>query len=276
MNFTLPVSNGLLRPEHVKRMGDAVWLELLLEDMVTGGEGDDGIVWKGQPVCDRELAARLGVSEKTIARYRIALLPCYITAKRKSCGYAYTVLRSKKWMAIRQSRSDKSVLSDQTKVSDHEGGDRTQPAKRSDTTGRSNKETKSGHRREPSQPDKQRQADPRFQPIIDFYYQDTRRVGIEPGCDPSDFGCLKSWLKRNPERTIESVLTSLHNAIASTDHYPLRTGFRLREFLEHESKYQRGPLLKAGPKPVQPIAPAPRNELTPSGSRKVEAYGVVS
>jgi hypothetical protein len=143
-NFTLPVSNGLLRPEHVKRMAAAVWLELLLEDMVSSGQGDDGIVLKGQPVCDRELAARLGVSERTIARYRGTLVGHYIIAERKSTGYVYRVLKSKKWALIRQSRSDKLVQSDQTNLSSQAASDRTQTVKRSDTNGRSNKETKPG------------------------------------------------------------------------------------------------------------------------------------
>jgi hypothetical protein len=117
-NITIPVSNGLLSPEHVKRMGCAVWLELLLEDMVTGGRGDDGIVQGGRPVLDHDLETRLGVSRKTIARYRSTLSNGYIIAARQSYGYSYRVLKSTKWVAIRQSKSDKSVKSNQTKVPD--------------------------------------------------------------------------------------------------------------------------------------------------------------
>ncbi len=139
MNYTLPVSNGLLKPEHVARMGDAVWLELLLEDLVTTGEGEDGIVLGGRPVPDGELAGRLGVSAKTISRYRTTLSGNYIQAIRRSVGYAYRVRRSKKWLAIQQSRLDKSVRSavgDRTKVSNRNArvighnrqSDRTQSA----------------------------------------------------------------------------------------------------------------------------------------------------
>jgi hypothetical protein len=94
-------------------------------------------------------------------------------------------------------------------------------------------------------------SDSRFQPTINAYYDCQKKAGIEPSCDESDFGGLRAWLKRNPNRAVESIAGSLRNASASTDHYPLRPGFRLREFLAHESKYQAGPLLKGGPKAVQ-------------------------
>jgi hypothetical protein len=122
-------------------------------------------------------------------------------------------------------------------------------------------------------PDTYRQADGRSQAIVNAYYQRTREMGIEPNCDESDFGRLKSWLKKNPHRSLDGILASLHHAFASTDPYPLKPGFRLREFLEHEAKYQRGPLLRATPKPAQTIS-LPKNELTPNGERKLAAYGV--
>ena len=277
-NFTLPVSNGLLRPEHVKRMAEAVWLELLLEDMVTTGQGDDGIVLGGRPTLDRDLAARLGVSEKTIARYRERLLNGYIVAVRESYGYSYRVLKSKKWAVIRHSRSDKPVQSDRTNVSDHPPSDRTQTACGSDTSVRCNKETKSGHVKKTLRPDKTRQVDPRFQSLVDAYFKGTRGSGIEPSCDSSDFGRLRSWLKANPGRTIESILGSLRNAMASTQQYPLSPGFRLREFLQHESKYQLGPRLKPAPRTAEPVRSAPaatKNKLSERGAQRLKEYGLV-
>lgn len=119
--------------------------------------------------------------------------------------------------------------------------------------------------------------DSRFQPLVKAYFDGMKTIGIEPTKDHSDFGALGAWLKKNPGRELESILASLRHAFASTDQYPLRPGFRLREFLEHEAKYQRGPLLKTAPKLVmQSVGPAPRNELTPSGASKLAAYGVVS
>jgi hypothetical protein len=121
--------------------------------------------------------------------------------------------------------------------------------------------------------------DPRFQLVVDFYYQEARRIGLEPTTDDSDFGALKAWLRKNPKRPLENIEASLRNAFNSTDHYPLRRGFRLCEFFKHEMKYQLGPLLKAGPRPVQPVPPRAtrefKNELSPTGSRVLEGYGVV-
>lgn len=136
VNYEIPVSNGLLTPEHVKRMGDAIWLELLLEDMVNDGEGDDGIVAGGNAVLDHDLATRLGKSEKTIARYRRALQGAYILARRASQGHTYRVLKSKKWAVIQRARLDKSVRSPRPLTGQ-------KCPIRSDTTGGSYKETTS-------------------------------------------------------------------------------------------------------------------------------------
>lgn len=119
---------------------------------------------------------------------------------------------------------------------------------------------------------KAHKADERFQPVVDVYYQEQRATGVEPGCDDSDFGALRAWLKRNRARAVESIAVSLRNAITSTDHFPLRPGFRLREFLEHESKYQLGPLLRIAPKIVPKPAALPKNELSPNGAAKIKAY----
>ena len=119
-------------------------------------------------------------------------------------------------------------------------------------------------------------ADSKFQPIVEAYFEGMKKTGIEPTRDKSDFGALKTWLKANPNRPLDGILASLRHAFESTDPHPLRPGFRLREFLQHEAKYQRGPLLKAGPKPVQAFRPptAPSNELSADGERQLEAYGV--
>jgi hypothetical protein len=120
--------------------------------------------------------------------------------------------------------------------------------------------------------------DGRFQNIVKAYFDGMKKIGIEPTKDRSDFGALGAWLKNNPNRELESVLASLRHAFVSTDQYPLRPGFRLREFLEHEAKFQRGPLLKSTPKLVLQtnLGPAPKNELTSAGAAKLAAYGVVS
>ena len=130
--------------------------------------------------------------------------------------------------------------------------------------------------REEKQHPKKRDADPRFKPIVDSFFEGTRKLGIEPGCNSSDFGQLSSWLDANPSRPLENILTSLGNAFASSDPHPLRPGFRLREFLSHESKYQRGPLLKAALRSIAPPRPMPiPSQPTEDGKRRVAEYGIV-
>src|SRR5712692_4918497 len=96
-------------------------------------------------------------------------------------------------------------------------------------------------------PAKKQQADPRFQPIVDAYFKDSRERGIEPEFDASDGQQLKAWLKRHLSVELEKILATLENAFLSTDPFPLRLGFRLREFLAHQTKYQLGPLNKPVP-----------------------------
>ena len=69
-NHIVPFSNGALRAPHVDRIGPAFPLFLKLEDMVTAGDGTDGLVWGGRPVTDQSLANELGKHRKTIAAWR--------------------------------------------------------------------------------------------------------------------------------------------------------------------------------------------------------------
>jgi hypothetical protein len=118
--------------------------------------------------------------------------------------------------------------------------------------------------------------DSRFQPTIDAYFEGMKKAGIQSSCDKSDYGSLNSWLKANPRRPVETILASLRHAFDSTDPHPLRPGFRLREFLQHEAKYQLGPLLKVGPKPGQALRPAApaENRLSAHGEHELAKYGV--
>jgi len=135
---------------------------------------------------------------------------------------------------------------------------------------------------EPSrQPAKNPQTDPRFQKIVEEFFRLSRAKGIEPAFDRSDGNQLTVWLDRHLNIPAEKILTTLANAFASSDPYPLRLGFRLREFLAHESKYQLGPLHKAvngnangdcnsksGPEPLR------RPKVTEEGLRIYEQHGL--
>jgi hypothetical protein len=225
-NYEIPVSNGLLTPYHVKRMRDAIWLELLLEDMVTDGEGDDGIVWGGKPVLDCELGKRLGKSEKTIARYRKALTGHYIQATRTMYGHSYRVLRSKKWAMIRGLRLDKSVQSQLR--------DKTHVAERSDTAGRSNK-TSSGQLQEEQQP----MATPQSHRVW-------AALGLDAPAGPKDFRALvESSYDVNHGRPLASVIGTCADAWQAAGGKVPGPFFRALAHLRAQDKRLSGPALEA-------------------------------
>ena len=86
-------------------------------------------------------------------------------------------------------------------------------------------------------------ADPRFKPILDFYFRRVGEItGSRPDWDGADGNQLKAWLKEHPEENIEQFNTWLENAFRSTATFPLRSGFRMTEFLKHRMKYMGGPL----------------------------------
>ncbi len=104
-NHVVPFSNGALRPPHVKRIGPAFPLFLLLEDLVTSGEHTDGIVLGGRPVTDAELGRRLGLHRKSVGEMRRRLSAYgYIAGKRTGRGYILRVRKSKKWAWLQTPR----------------------------------------------------------------------------------------------------------------------------------------------------------------------------
>jgi hypothetical protein len=97
-NYFVPFSNGLLRPPHVERIGPALFLFVLFEDLVTVGDGTDGLVQGGKPVSDVYLAETLGLHRRTVAAYRRRLESHeYIRTIRTGSGYIVRVMKSKKW-----------------------------------------------------------------------------------------------------------------------------------------------------------------------------------
>jgi DNA-binding transcriptional ArsR family regulator len=106
-NYLVPLSSGVLRPPHVKRIGPALALFAKLEDLVTAGSGTDGIVSRGKPITDRELGAALGLHQKTISEHRLRLSDHgYIEVKRTPHGHVIRVRKSKKWALIQQRRNN--------------------------------------------------------------------------------------------------------------------------------------------------------------------------
>jgi hypothetical protein len=80
-------------------------LFLKLEELVTGGEGQDGKVLGGRPVTDAWIGEKLGLHRNVILRYRQRLAKHkYIEVSRTPHGYITRVRKSKKWALIRQRR----------------------------------------------------------------------------------------------------------------------------------------------------------------------------
>lgn len=106
VNHFVPFSNGALRPPHVERIGPAFPLLLKLEDMVTAGDGTDGLVLNGRPVTDQYLAANLGKHRKTIAAWRRRLVRHnYLASKKTPVGNVLCVRKSKKWQYLQNTAS---------------------------------------------------------------------------------------------------------------------------------------------------------------------------
>lgn len=113
LNYIVPVSNGLLRKPHIKKIGSAWSLFLKFEDMVTSGEGTDGFVLGGKVITDALLAGKLGTHEKTVAVNRRRLEEGeYIATRQTGKGYAVTVKKSKKWLLLQSLRGSESTPSE--------------------------------------------------------------------------------------------------------------------------------------------------------------------
>ena len=241
INHIVPFSNGALRAPHVKRIGPAFPLFLLFEDKVTAGEGTDGLVLRGRPVTDEQLAKALGVHPKTVAAHRIRLEEHgYIKTLRTGRGYIVRVRKSRKWLwleGLRKSHitpSDRANPLHQIKRKDSIRQSQTTPS-RSDISG-TNHGQESGHA-------EKQHADPRFQPIVDFYFQRVRDLtGSNSDWDGADGKQLTAWLKEHPDVSREEFTRWLENAFQSTAQFPLRRGFRMTEFIRHRMKYMNGPL----------------------------------
>jgi hypothetical protein len=95
--------------------------------------------------------------------------------------------------------------------------------------------------------------DPRFQPIVEAYFDEFRRHfgDVKPDFDGSDAKSLISLLKRRQEAAT-TLITWLVDAFKSDDVPPLRPRFRVREFCSHAVKFANGPIRKGGSSRARP------------------------
>jgi len=97
--FAIGARRGLIDPDHVQAMGEAVWLFLLCVDWQTD---DDGWVYGCRPVVWQQIQYRLGKSRRTLQRWmRILegdnpLQKQYIETRQTNRGFCIRVLNQKK------------------------------------------------------------------------------------------------------------------------------------------------------------------------------------
>lgn len=102
--LTIPVSTGLLSPKHFKNIGPAIWVFVILIDMVTEEFVEEGERWGkvlgGRPVPVAEkIASRLDIHEETAKDHLRRLEQHgYIRTRRTPRGLAIDVRKSCKWL----------------------------------------------------------------------------------------------------------------------------------------------------------------------------------
>ena len=101
----LTVEAGLLDAKHREAMGEAIWTFLLIAHWQTGA---DGSVSGGKPVDTRQIAARLGLTDRAIRRHLDTLERAgYIGRKRSRHGVVLWIAKPKK----RLPKADRNVRS---------------------------------------------------------------------------------------------------------------------------------------------------------------------
>lgn len=103
-SYPFAIWSGLLTPEHVQKIGPALWEFLWLVDKTTEEyEDEDGVQWGkvfgGKPIKAEEAGASLGRSrDTTLEMWRRLEFGGYIRRKRTPYGFIIEVRNSKKWL----------------------------------------------------------------------------------------------------------------------------------------------------------------------------------
>ncbi len=259
-NLNSGIRGGLWDVKHYRKMRDALWLFGWLVHRQTKERNGTGLVLAGKPLSYADIIADISretgadndppPSERTLQRWMARLIAeGYIEVKHSIYGrMVIRILHAKKFNPKQLELPAIPTLSCPPEVADLKPSPPPNMAEVSPPN-MADIHDKNGALKEGTEFEQKHlgrgaanAADPRFQKIIEKYFASMRAQGIEPTFDKSDGQQLATWLKRNPRRAIGDILKTLENAIESSDPYPLRHGFRLREFLAHEAKYQRGPL----------------------------------
>lgn len=101
--FSIPISNGILTPEHVKRIGTALWyfvwcIDHITEEIINEKGERFGRVHRGGAIYDKDVASALGFHINTVQAMRVKLTnEGYIQTTRTPHGHTILVVKSKKW-----------------------------------------------------------------------------------------------------------------------------------------------------------------------------------
>lgn len=121
-SFYFPIFSGVLEPEHVEKIGTALWEFIWLISKTTKEvkEGDEniGIVLGGRPIKNVEIAESLGASLRSVERNISRLRKYgYIETKRTPYGNVFKVKNSKKFYKNTKERTAKYGGTDEGKDS---------------------------------------------------------------------------------------------------------------------------------------------------------------
>lgn len=119
--YAIPVSHGLIDPQHRKKMGSAIWLFLLLLDWETDRD-EPGEVRYGKPIKIREMMQPLDLQEKQVRNQLQRLkIGGYIRLKRTQYGYIVVILNPKKWGFRDRYKITDLEISDRQEITDLSG-----------------------------------------------------------------------------------------------------------------------------------------------------------
>jgi hypothetical protein len=122
-SFFFPVYSGLISPEHKENIGPALWEFLWLISKTTKEEVEDGETWGivlgGRPIKRTEIVTDIGGSDSSVKRNISRLKKFgYIDTKRAPYGEIYRVRNSKKFTKKRKVKSDHSVGTEWSKMTE--------------------------------------------------------------------------------------------------------------------------------------------------------------
>lgn len=124
-NYSFPVSNGLLTPEHRRSLGSALWEFLWFIDRTTCNDRDGcGLVLGGRPITYASIAQCLGCSERAVrTNCRRLAAHGYIRMQRAPHGLKVWVTKSKKfhWKRPAESRRPLDRRVEENRHSDRRG-----------------------------------------------------------------------------------------------------------------------------------------------------------